>query len=446
MAATRCYGEGSLIYRTPGRDLYVRSLFAVLLWTALFTSGVSVSDQEARPPLQGPAASSPSAASSDSQSEGYELSDNARISLITYTPGEELYQAFGHSAIRVKDAGFDVLLNFGTFDFDTPNFYLKFAHGDLLYQLMAVPAEAEMPSIEASGGGVSELVLDLSPYQKQQLFNNLLFNLLPENRFYLYDFVLDNCSTRIRDAFERVTRAKIAVPAGGKRTVRQMLDPYLERIPWVKLGLYLLLGAKADRALSEREQCFLPADLEMAVAAGRNGNHSLLQIKQVLSPAKGLSRAPFLLSPLFVISCVGSCWIIFWVVRGRRFSDLGTAALLILVGAIGTFVFAFSFWTRHWVGQENYNIAWLVPTHWIAGLAILFRQGSFMLVRVYLFVAGFLAIGFCLFSFLLPQSFHSVAYPISILIAWRCFLPVMAPSRLGSGAGNPLSAEPNAKV
>lgn len=449
MAATRSYGEGSLRYGIL-RDPYLRSFFAVVLGTGLLAAGLSVVGQEAPTTaprtVAAPAASSPPTASSDSQPEIVELSDKAQISLITYTPGEELYQAFGHSAVRVKDVGFDVLFNFGTFDFDTPNFYLKFAHGDLLYQLMAASAEAEIPLIEASGGGVSELVLDLSPQQKQQLLQNLTFNLQPENRFYLYDFVLDNCSTRIRDAFERVTRGRIAVPEGGERTARQMLDPYLERIPWVRLGLYLVLGSKADRPLSQREQCFLPADLEVAVAAAKNGDHPLLQVKQVLSPAKGLPQAPFVVTPLFVISCLGSSWIIFWSFRGRRFSDVGTALLLIFVGAIGTFIFGFSFWTRHWVGQENYNVAWLVPTHWIAGLAILFRQGRSLVVRVYLLVAGFLAIGFCLFSFLLPQSFHPVAYPLSIMIAWRCFLPATAPSMLTSRARNPVSAASSAKV
>jgi hypothetical protein len=79
------------------------------------------------------------------------LTDGAEVSLITYTPGEELYQSFGHSAIRVRDdlLGMDRLYNFGVFDFETPNFYVNFAHGDLRYQLAVSQADEEIRTVGA---------------------------------------------------------------------------------------------------------------------------------------------------------------------------------------------------------------------------------------------------------------------------------------------------------
>ena len=114
----------------------------------------------------------------------------------------------------------DRLYNFGVFDFETANFYLKFAHGDLLYQLAVSQGEEEIRAVGAYGQGVTELPLNLSPGQRQSLFEALEVNLLPENRFYRYDFILDNCSTRPRDVIERVTGSPVVLPARGKANLQ----------------------------------------------------------------------------------------------------------------------------------------------------------------------------------------------------------------------------------
>ena len=157
-------------------------------------------------------------AQNDLASQLPRLSDGAQVSLITYTPGAELYQAFGHSAIRVRDdfLGMDRLYNFGVFDFETPNFYVKFAHGDLWYQLAVSASEEELRAVGAYGQGVTELPLNLRPVQRQSLFEALEINLLPENRFYRYDFILDNCSTRPRDVIERITGSPVILRDVGK--------------------------------------------------------------------------------------------------------------------------------------------------------------------------------------------------------------------------------------
>ena len=57
-------------------------------------------------------------------------SSRLRISLLTCTPGDELYSIFGHSAIRITDSSnvgndyFDIVYNYGTFNFDDEGFYL----------------------------------------------------------------------------------------------------------------------------------------------------------------------------------------------------------------------------------------------------------------------------------------------------------------------------------
>jgi hypothetical protein len=360
-----------------------------------------------------------------------QLSDGAEISLITYTPGEELYQAFGHSAIRVRDdlLQMDRLYNFGVFDFETPNFYVKFAHGDLLYQLAVSQGEEEIRGVGAYGQGVTELPLNLSPTQRQTLFGALEINLLPKNRSYRYDFVLDNCSTRPRDVIERITGSAVALPGTGRQTFREMLDPYFARMPWVGLGVWLLMGANIDRPASPREACFLPANLERAVQASKNGEQNLAEEKKEIFPPEVLPETSPFLAPICVFYGGGILWFLFWLLRRKGHSKWPTAFALMILGFLGFFVLGLSFWTRLWVLHQNYNLLWLIPFHFPAGLWMLLVKRRPVLLRWYLWFA-FLAAGiFVCFSFLLPQKFNPAVFPLLIIVAWRCALEAFPTSR-----------------
>ena len=63
------------------------------------------------------------------------LSPQSEISVLTVGPGTSLNDAFGHSAFRIKDInkGIDIVYGYGEYDFNAPNFYLKFAQGKLNY-------------------------------------------------------------------------------------------------------------------------------------------------------------------------------------------------------------------------------------------------------------------------------------------------------------------------
>jgi uncharacterized protein DUF4105 len=361
------------------------------------------------------------------------LTDAAQISLITYSPGPELYQAFGHSCIRIRDDsyGMDRMYNFGVFDFETPNFYLKFARGDLLYQLTVTAGEEEIQSVVASyGQGVREVVLNLNLPQKQQLFEALEVNLLPENRYYRYDFVLDNCSTRVRDAFERTIGGPVSEPDIGKRTFRQMLDPYFERTPWIQFGVYLLLGSKVDRAVTPREACFLPADLERAVQMSKNGGQNLGPERKELYPADPLPQPWLFPVPIIVTGCV--LWLCLWLVRGLKHARWVTALFLLLVGGTGLLLAGMAVWSLHWETWANYNLLWLLPTHFVAGIWLLLERKQPLFLRWYLWLGALAACAFLCFSFLLPQKFHPAIYPLIAILAWRCALEAKAVRRLAS--------------
>jgi hypothetical protein len=355
------------------------------------------------------------------------LSPAAKISLVTCSPGDELYTAFGHSAIRIldPDLGFDRLYNFGTFDMRVGNFYLRFARGDLLYQLSVDQGAADIEEHGALGQGVTEAQLNLTPEEKQRLFGALETNLAPENRYYRYDFLLDNCSTRVRDAFEKIIGTPVSDKTVAGVTFRQMLDPYLDRIPWIRFGIYLLLGAGVDRLVQPREACFLPANLESAVCQTKINNDSFGQDPVRLFPARPLPTIPRAFDPEIVFSIVLVAWIGLWALRGRKASRLISAVVYIVFGFTGLFLVVLAANTLHWEAYQNWNVAWLVPTHLVAGIALIFLPANkaFML-RLYLFLAMLEALVFMVSSPWLPQRFHPAIYPLIVLLIWRTAIEV----------------------
>jgi Domain of unknown function (DUF4105) len=355
------------------------------------------------------------------------LSPASKISLVTCSPGDELYTAFGHSAIRVLDPelGIDRLYNFGTFDMSVGNFYLRFARGDLLYQLSVDQGDADIEEHGALGQGVTEAQLNLTPEQKQSLFGALETNLAPENRYYRYDFLLDNCSTRVRDAFEKTIGTPVADQTVTRVTFRQMLDPYLDRIPWIRFGIYLLLGAGVDRLVTPREACFLPANLESAICQTKLSDTAFAQSPVRLFPARPLPRIPRALDPEIVFSVVLAAWIGLWALRGGRASRVISALVYIVFGFTGLFLVVLAANTLHWEAYQNWNVAWLVPTHLVAGIGLLFVPANkVLMLRLYLFLAMVEGLVFMVSSPWLPQRFHPAIYPLVVLLLWRTVIEV----------------------
>ncbi len=179
------------------------------------------------------------------------LSDSSRISLLTCSSGNELYSIFGHSAIRVSDPirSLDIVFNYGTFDFYDPNFYPNFVRGHLNYILSVSPYREFKQSYVEEGRWIWEQRLNINLNEKQHLFDSLLINYRPENRYYPYDFFGDNCATRIRDIFVKRVSREITFDYSSfekGKSFRQLLMPNLARSQWAKLGINLLLGLPAD--------------------------------------------------------------------------------------------------------------------------------------------------------------------------------------------------------
>ena len=100
------------------------------------------------------------------------LSPKATISVITCGSGDELFTAFGHSAFRLQDPVLKVdrVYNYGTFDFNAPNFYLNFAKGKLIYQLSVSNYRDFIRAYQYEKRWVESQLLDLNYSEVQMLF------------------------------------------------------------------------------------------------------------------------------------------------------------------------------------------------------------------------------------------------------------------------------------
>ena len=193
------------------------------------------------------------------------LSDDARLSLLTCTPGKALYERYGHTALRVYDPinDIDISFNYGLFDFDTEHFYWKFVKGETWYQLGASSTKWFLFDYESQDRPVYEQVLRLTPDQRESVWQALVENYKPENRYYLYNFVFDNCATRpyllIANALGDTIISDYTGYTG--QTYRRFIRHYTGKWSWENAGINLLFGSKADRPMTSDQRLFLPEEL-----------------------------------------------------------------------------------------------------------------------------------------------------------------------------------------
>lgn len=189
-----------------------------------------------------------------------------RAALVTYGPGPIYWQRFGHNAIWLQEParGLDHVFNFGFFDFNQESFLLRFVQGRMLYFAAMLPAADEEAYYRRENRSIRVQTLNLDPAQYARLRDFLLFSVQPENRNYLYDYYLDNCSTRIRDALDIALDGALAEqfrPQPGLETFRDHTRRSTVAEYWYYLGLEVVLGMPVDRPIDRWEEMFMPAVL-----------------------------------------------------------------------------------------------------------------------------------------------------------------------------------------
>lgn len=354
------------------------------------------------------------------------LSPYAKISLLTASPGPELYSVFGHSALWVYDpvSGLDEVYNWGTFDFNTPNFYPLFIRGRLLYMLTVTSLNGFLYSYMIEGRSVDEQALNLAQPEKQAIYDFLQINRRPENIHYLYDFFYDNCATRIRD----LVAQHLDIDWGPDphphedRSFRQMLKPYLNHIPWIGFGIDILLGLPSDKKASPWHYMFLPDEMAIAFQQARHSDgRMLVNDYNVLLPRTYEAGKPFPITPEMVfwgLLLLGSISLL-----KLRIARIVDKLFFTLLGITGMLLFFLWFFSDHIATAQNLNLAWALPTH----LYFIYRAKALSLQRTQkkqvmrsiarlpmlyfrmVFISGSLLLILWPFN---PQGFHPAFFPI----------------------------------
>ena len=190
-----------------------------------------------------------------------ELDSTLRVSLLTCSPGSATYELYGHTAIRARSERdrFDVVYNYGLFDFNQPNFVWHFVLGECDYMVGREHFPLFEYAYKLRGSSITEQVLNLYPQEAQELLQALEENCLPENCTYRYNIFRENCTTKARDIIEAHIYGRLRYPMRPRRfTIRQMLHQFTAGSPWDEAGNDMLLGTEVDTLLTERNETFLP--------------------------------------------------------------------------------------------------------------------------------------------------------------------------------------------
>jgi hypothetical protein len=319
------------------------------------------------------------------------LTENSTVSVFTCGQGSELYSVFGHTAIRIKDDAYnlDVVFNYGAFDFNTENFYLKFVKGDLQYFIGASSYEQFISEYQYENREVIEQTLALSLSQKQILLDRLRTSLYSSERTYTYKFIDRNCTTMVAEKINQtIGQDLIQKTDDTSLSYREVLYPYFKNHFWYKLGVNCIFGYKTD---TDATKLFLPIELLHSLDKATFKNKPLVSEKKtILNGTIEKDKFSFFNSIYFVI-----LFLILLLILNKKYIFY---TYFIIFGLLGLFFSLVGFYSFHQEISWNYNVLLFNPllllipfvshkTKWLYAIAIcLVLYLLFMINKPHLFL------------------------------------------------------------
>lgn len=355
--------------------------------------------------------------------------DSLQISLMTCSPGQEVYALYGHTALRCTNytAGWDVVFNYGVFNFKAPHFVWRFALGECDYEVAAVPFEGFAFEYATRGSAVVQQVLNLTDAEKNTLVTSLLVNCRPENKKYRYNFLSDNCTTRVRDQIERAVTGEIEYPeTSARKTYRSIMHQYTREHPWAELGNDLCLGADVDTLIPLRQEMFAPLYFsdyaDKAVIRDRQGHvrplvaeRTTIVHQKPLPPESGfpLSPATCAWGLLAVVACLTG-----WEVKVNRILWGQDVVWLLLQGLAGCIISFLFFFSQHPSVGSNWQI-WVLNPLPLFFLPSVIR-GAMKKRRVWYHYGKAVSLTlFMVFFSIIPQDFSVIIVPLALTLWLR---------------------------
>jgi hypothetical protein len=363
-----------------------------------------------------------------SKGQTIQLSPQSSISLLTISPGKELYSSFGHSTLLIEDYqnGISVMYNYGSFDFETENFYVKFLRGTLPYQLTKNGLNTALEYWTSEGRLVTKQQLRLSLQDRQKIYGLLEKNYLPENRTYQYKFFYDNCSTRIRDIIKEVLGDRLVFDQklNATATYRDWIQTYAGYKAIADFGMDIAIGIPSDQKTGYNGAMYIPDNMmsafDSATVKTDSTIRSFIMYKQALNAyyvketlKKKEINLPIILGGLLLLSSL----IPFIRKEGIAVGPITTfnKVLFIIAGIAGLILTLLWFFTDHGVTMYNLNIFWANPFY-----LLLFTIPKKFGKRAFL-ITGIISASTILIDILQIQDIPLAADFIALALAARLF-------------------------
>ena len=297
------------------------------------------------------------------------LSENAYASILTCGPGNEFYETFGHSALRIVDSarGVDVVFNYGMFSFSEPHFYFKFARGRLNYFVTVQPYQEFMAEYDYFGRSVTEQRLNMSGEELMRLYKALIINAQPENKYYRYDIFHDNCATRVHDMVNAALDESDRIDFKNVNkhvSYRDLIHKYTgKHLKWWCFGCDILLGARCDRDMTTQQYMYIPAemmtiyDTSVTMCGQKISCQPDELLPQTFTPQETVCSPALFFMLLFLIVLILTL-----VGKHKGWKLVWLDAVFFAVAAILSLLLLFMwFGSDHWCTKWNFNLLWANP-------------------------------------------------------------------------------------
>tara|TARA_A100001234_G_scaffold15956_3_gene12656 strand:+ start:4254 stop:5420 length:1167 start_codon:yes stop_codon:yes gene_type:complete len=295
-----------------------------------------------------------------------------KISILSIGEGPSLVDAFGHTAIRVKDAQLknDIVFNFGVYDFNSPNFYSNFVKGRPEYKLAIQNYSNLIQNYIRQKRYIVEHQLNLDQNSTKIIIDLLVEKL--NDPYYIYDYFRDNCTTRAADIVIDKTNNKFKddkLESEAILTYRDLIHRKINENSWAALGIDLCLGAIIDKKINTRETFFLPENL-MNYLDLYEGD--IIKRNIIYSPESEISYRENLPSPL-IINLILSLIIVAITIfnfKSNKWNKSLDSLIFLISGSIGILIIYLWFFSNHFAGAQNFNFLWAFPLNFALIFAI----------------------------------------------------------------------------
>ena len=350
------------------------------------------------------------------------LSDKANVSVITCGTGNESYSLFGHTAIRVQDSvnAIDVVYNYGAFDFNTPNFVMKFVKGDLQYFAVAHSYTNFINEYEYEKRSVYEQKLNIPVALKQKLFDNLNTSIVSGENYYTYKFIDKNCTSMVVAIINQTLNTNAIVKKEDTDgTYRTILYPYFDGHFYEKLGTSIIFGKKVDQMGT---QIFLPFELQKSLKKVTYENQYLVKENKTLLEFKNQTPFSWWNNPYTYIVFL----LLIFLINKKSVALF----YLSIMGILGLFFVFVGFYSQHLELGYNYNILLFNPTllgllylYWIKNKKGIYNLAVFNIILLIVYVL--FVINKVHFLIVLPLVITSTILLVRIAIQNKKRIPII---------------------